>query len=361
MTGTKSAVGPPGSTATRCRSRWCSCCCRASGRSSRGAGDRGNARRNFAAADGRCGRCRRPRRARRGSAAVALGMFFFGAFVVATVGQEFTRGVRARRAMSGEARPGRARRAGAPQPPALRRLHRPCRDGGAVHRRRGVVGLPARARRADGARAEPVDGYEIDYMRATGRIVDARGPAGADRVRRGAAGVPGRQARRDAASRARLLPACDAPLGPIGRSSTASPRARSAWTPGSRGDVWSSMQPDLSSFAPTSRTATRSSSHAARKPASQDGALRPLRQALDGLVERYEAQTPAATFRFIVSPMVAWIWLGGMIVFLGGLIALWPRPATRRRRGGRATRRASRRSSAGGPECPRGLSGPRRT
>ncbi len=39
----------------------------------------------------------------------------------------------------------------------------------------------------------------------------------------------------------------------------------------------------------------------------------------------------AATFRLIASPLVAWIWLGGLIVFAGGLIALSPAPGRRAR------------------------------
>jgi cytochrome c-type biogenesis protein CcmF len=34
----------------------------------------------------------------------------------------------------------------------------------------------------------------------------------------------------------------------------------------------------------------------------------------------------------ISSPLVTWIWLGGIIVFAGGLIALWPAPDAARRR-----------------------------
>jgi cytochrome c biogenesis factor len=37
---------------------------------------------------------------------------------------------------------------------------------------------------------------------------------------------------------------------------------------------------------------------------------------------RPDAQT--ATFTFIVNPLVNWIWFGGMIIALGGLIGLWP-------------------------------------
>jgi cytochrome c-type biogenesis protein CcmF len=33
---------------------------------------------------------------------------------------------------------------------------------------------------------------------------------------------------------------------------------------------------------------------------------------------------PAATFRVLVNPLVPWIWLGGFIMAMGTLIALWP-------------------------------------
>jgi cytochrome c-type biogenesis protein CcmF len=41
---------------------------------------------------------------------------------------------------------------------------------------------------------------------------------------------------------------------------------------------------------------------------------------------------------------VMWIWIGGLIVFLGGLIALWPAPSlVRTRVAARARARTSRR------------------
>ena len=40
------------------------------------------------------------------------------------------------------------------------------------------------------------------------------------------------------------------------------------------------------------------------------------------LMNQPEAQT--ATFTFLVNPLVGWIWFGGQIIALGGLIALWP-------------------------------------
>ena len=66
-----------------------------------------------------------------------------------------------------------------------------------------------------------------------------------------------------------------------------------------------------------------------------------LGEALRGLANRYVTAAPTATFRFITSPLVTWIWLGAIIVFLGGLVAMWPgeRDALRRRvRAGYAAR-----------------------
>ena len=51
-----------------------------------------------------------------------------------------------------------------------------------------------------------------------------------------------------------------------------------------------------------------------------------LGEALRGLTRSYANDPPPATFRVLVSPMVTWIWLGALVVFLGGLIALWPSP-----------------------------------
>jgi cytochrome c-type biogenesis protein CcmF len=53
---------------------------------------------------------------------------------------------------------------------------------------------------------------------------------------------------------------------------------------------------------------------------------------LAALAARYEVAPPPANFRLIVSPLVEWIWLGGAIAGLGGLIALWPAASTVRRR-----------------------------
>jgi cytochrome c-type biogenesis protein CcmF len=53
---------------------------------------------------------------------------------------------------------------------------------------------------------------------------------------------------------------------------------------------------------------------------------------LTAVAQRYALSPPPAVFRLIVSPMVEWIWLGGIVLGLGGLIAIWPPPRAQRRR-----------------------------
>ena len=154
-----------------------------------------------------------------------------GAFVIADAWRRSSgAGCSARRAMTGEPARGRARPADPPQPPALRRLHRPRRDGGAVHRGGGVVGVPAlsatsrlrpgRRRRSTATRSR--------YVRRPGDRQRAGEPS--DHVRRRA----GRVARTASTSTTLTTKRGFYPVaGPDARassaaSSTASRRARSA-------------------------------------------------------------------------------------------------------------------------------------
>jgi cytochrome c-type biogenesis protein CcmF len=75
------------------------------------------------------------------------------------------------------------------------------------------------------------------------------------------------------------------------------------------------MQPDLGPLAGPIAQADRRFPHAG---AQVEGAV------LSALVARYLASPPPAQFRLIVSPLVSWIWIGGAILALGGLFALWP-------------------------------------
>jgi cytochrome c biogenesis factor len=50
------------------------------------------------------------------------------------------------------------------------------------------------------------------------------------------------------------------------------------------------------------------------------------------IVDHYLKYPPPVSFTLIASPLVMWIWIGGLIVLLGGLTALWPAPSALRRR-----------------------------
>jgi cytochrome c-type biogenesis protein CcmF len=88
-------------------------------------------------------------------------------------------------------------------------------------------------------------------------------------------------------------------------------------------DLWTAVQPDLSVLMGPLRKAVRQ---------FDDPSPDVLRVVSEVLAERYRRHAPPATFRFIDSPMVAWIWIGGGLGLLGSLWALWPAAEARRRR-----------------------------
>ena len=49
-----------------------------------------------------------------------------------------------------------------------------------------------------------------------------------------------------------------------------------------------------------------------------------------------------ATFKVFVNPLVAWMWMGGLVIVLGTIVAIWPE-----RRAPRLTRRQSATVTAG--------------
>jgi cytochrome c-type biogenesis protein CcmF len=70
---------------------------------------------------------------------------------------------------------------------------------------------------------------------------------------------------------------------------------------------------------------------------------------IDFLAHEYLHHTPPAQFHLLVSPLVEWIWIGGLIVFGGGLLALSPSPwGVRRRVSLRARARRAYRPALGG-------------
>jgi cytochrome c-type biogenesis protein CcmF len=95
--------------------------------------------------------------------------------------------------------------------------------------------------------------------------------------------------------------------------------------PGLRRDFWATVAPDTRPLRRIIERGDRVFVKASALPAAQRSAA--LGEALRRLVASYPVTAPPATFRILVSPLVTWIWLGALIVFTGGLIAIWPLPS----------------------------------
>jgi cytochrome c-type biogenesis protein CcmF len=176
-----------------------------------------------------------------------------------------------------------------------------------------------------------VGGYDFTYVRPTARI--SQRDDRLEKISFGAVLDVRRDGRRVAILRPErgYYPSEDAGLGPVGRFFDGEATSEVGLKAGLTRDVWTAIQPDIGSLQPVIARGDRAFERAAGKIPPQMEAVF-LGQAITGLVNRYERNPPPATFRLIGSPMVAWIWIGGLVVFCGGLIALWPAPDAARRR-----------------------------
>ena len=264
-----------------------------------------------------------------GSQPDALIMFVLAGFVLGGVGQELVRGVRARRVMARE-----------PMPLALVSLIRRNRrryGGYLVHAGMAVVfvGIAASSSFAHERDVElragqttQIGGYTVRYEKPTAQLVAApngrleRIDLGAQlRISRGGGDATTVRTERS------FFPSVAPMLGPVSRFFEGEATSEVALQAGLRRDFWASVSPDTRRLDPRVKEGDKVFAQA-----DKSGALSPserdrfLAQALQGLTRSYASDPPPATFRLLVSPMVTWIWLGALIVFLGGLIALWPSP-----------------------------------
>ena len=76
------------------------------------------------------------------------------------------------------------------------------------------------------------------------------------------------------------------------------------------------------------------------QPSTEPGIMSLLREDLYVVMGGVVNGTEQAVFRFTINPLVWWVWYGGMIIALGGLIVMWPggSPATKRSQAGYAVR-----------------------
>jgi cytochrome c-type biogenesis protein CcmF len=254
----------------------------------------------------------------------SLVMFCFVAFVLTVVGQEFWRGASARRVMTGER-----------WPRALVRLvgrNRRRYGGYLVHAGiavlfLGVAGSSAFLEQRD-VRLSPgesfsVGDYEVTYREPTARLGGDTGGTGAPislgavmEVRNGDRTYVLRPSRN-------YYSTSNPAKGAISRffEGEATSEVDVRW--GLRRDFWLAVRPDLAMLEwPIAR--------ADRQFADSPGEVQAI--IIRTLTELYRQDPPPAAFRAIVSPLVAWIWIGGAIAVLGALIAAWPAPEARLRR-----------------------------
>jgi cytochrome c-type biogenesis protein CcmF len=266
----------------------------------------------------------------------ALVLFCAAAFVIACVGQEVWRGVRARRATAAESAPVAL--------VSLVRRNRRRYGGYTVHVGFAVLLLGVAAsssfHHAQDVSLRPgqsarVDGFDIRYARATAT-------PSAEKISFGAVLDVSKQGRHVATLRTSrgFYPSQDPSLGIVGRFFDGEAESQVGLRAGLGRDIWTVINPDLTplqaiidkgnrTFRAAMLAVTRERTPS-RAAIDQLFALRDA--AVAGLARRWVTQPWPAEFRFIVSPLATWIWIGAIVVFLGGLIALWPAPVTARQR-----------------------------
>ena len=253
-------------------------------------------------------------------------MFALAGFVFGGVAQELWRGVRARRAVSREPVPRRARLARPAQPAPLRRLPRAPRDHHAVRRRRRVLelqGRPGRRRCSPGQTAK-VGGYEFTYVKPIAELHAApngrleRIAFGAQLSVRKGGGKP-----RPLRTSKDYFPSQDTSLGPVSRFFDGESTTEVGLDASLRNDIWAAVAPDIAKLRPRIDEGDKLFDKAA-DDLTPEQSNEFLALALRGLTDRYAQSPPPARFRLEVNPLVTWIWIGGLIVLLGGFIAGWP-------------------------------------
>jgi cytochrome c-type biogenesis protein CcmF len=271
----------------------------------------------------------------------AIAMFCCGAFVFGSIGQEFFRGVRARRAMAGEAIP----RAFT----ALVRRNRRRYGGYVVHLGIAVlfIGVAASSsfQHASELGLSPgqstrVGAYTVRYVRPTATITPKYDAAHTGSTMSLGAELDVTKGGHHVAT---LNPSegyyasQEASQGTVGSLIGGQPVSHVALDGGITRDVWTAVEPDIE--APALQRIVK----AGNATLSGEDAV----VAIGYLAREYLKHPPQAQFHFIVSPLVMWIWIGGAIVFGGGLIAIWPMGGwalffSRRRVAARSRARATR-------------------
>jgi cytochrome c-type biogenesis protein CcmF len=254
----------------------------------------------------------------------ALAMFCCAGFVFGSIGQEYFRGVRVRRAMVGE-----------PAPLALLGLvKRNRRRYGGYIAHIGIavlfVGIAASSsfQHASELSLSPgqstkVGAYTVRYVRATAAITPQYDPAHTGSTMSIGAVL---NVTKHGKYVATLTPAEDfydsgePGQGSVGHLIGGQPVSQVSMNAGVTRDVWSAIAPEIDT--PRLKRIIEIGNKTIPLVRPDEGMI-----ALAVMEREYLKAPPPTEFHLIVSPLVMWIWIGGMIVAGGGLIALWPAPS----------------------------------
>jgi len=294
----------------------------------------------------------------------AIAMFCCAAFVIGSIGQEFFRGVRARRAMADEAPPTAL--------VALVRRNRRRYGGYIVHVGIAVlfVGVAASSsfQHASELGLSPgqssrVGAYTVRYVRPTASVTpdyDSASTQGGRELSVVIRAEPGVTLGPDTARTGATLSlgavldvskgghhvitlrpsegfyASEEPTqGSVGHLIGGQPVSHVALDAGVTRDVWTAIAPNIET--PQLKRIIALGNRTLPYIHPGEGMV-----AIAAMAAAYMKSPPQAQFHLIVSPLVMWIWLGGLIVVGGALIAIWPAPSVVRHPGDRTLARPRR-------------------
>ncbi|HEX3692943.1 MAG TPA: cytochrome c-type biogenesis CcmF C-terminal domain-containing protein, partial [Solirubrobacteraceae bacterium] len=259
----------------------------------------------------------------------ALAMFCCAAFVLGSVAQEYWRGLRLRRSASGEATPQAL--------VSLVRRNRRRYGGYVVHVGIAVlfVGVAASSsfQHASELSLSPgqstkVGSYTVRYVRPTATVT-----AKEDAARTGATMSLGAvlDVSKNGKHVATLTPSegfydsGEPAQGSVAHLIGGQAVSHVSMDAGVTRDVWSAIAPDVST--PRLQRVMSIANRTIPYVRPDEGLI-----AIAVLAREYVKAPPPAQFHLIVSPLVMWIWVGGLIAIGGALIAAWPAPSAVRAR-----------------------------
>jgi cytochrome c-type biogenesis protein CcmF len=260
---------------------------------------------------------------------LALAMFCCAAFVLGSLAQEFWRGSRVRMGAAGEA------------PPValigLVRRNRRRYGGYIVHLGMALlfVGVAASSSfqhvselSLSPGQSTRVGNYTVRYLRPTASVTGKYDPAHTGSVMSlGAVLSVSKQGRHVATLEPSegFYDSGEAAQGSVGHFIGGTAVSHIAMDAGLTRDVWSAIAPAIGT--PELKRIVEIGNKTIPLVRPDEGII-----AIAVLAHAYMQHPPPAQFKLIVSPLVMWIWIGGLTVFAGGLIALWPARGALRRR-----------------------------